>query len=362
VSGQRTAFASIAPGLEPALAAELQELGFDAKIEAGGASFVTDDAGLARVHLHSRCAGRITVHVGRTAATSLDDLARGIRGMPWRQFVVPGQPVDVSVTTERSRLRYGDTVGKKVQLAIHDALRGPRIVTGRTPWEKVSVLVRIVEDRAILSVDASGERMHRRGWRLATAKAPIRENLAAAILRMLGVEPDDTLVDPMCGSGTFAIEAAQAALGIPPGLKRSYAYEKWPSFDKASAARVKASPGPTRELPIVASDRNAGAIEATKENARRAGVLSAITLVQRDFRELEVDADPGWVVANPPWGERIDGDAAWDAIRAALPRWDGWRIALLAPNPRLVKRAGGRFEPKFTFPSGGTRVTAWVME
>ncbi len=367
MSANRIAFASIAPGLEPALAAELSALGFAGKPEAGGVSFTTDDAGLARVHALSRCAGRITVQIGRTTATTLDDLARGVKGMPWRQFLHPGQPVEVSVTAERSRLRYSETVSKKIQFAIQDALRGPRVVGAtRTPWESATILVRLFEDRATLSIDASGERMHRRGWRLATAKAPIRENLAAAVLRMLGVEEDDTVVDPMCGSGTFAIEAAQAALAIPPGLKRRHAFELWPGLDKPAVTRVQASLSPRRserrDLPIMASDRNAGAIEATTENAKRAGVQAAITIVQRDFRELEVDADPGWVIANPPWGERIESTAAWGAIREALPRWNGWRIALLCPNPQLVQRLGRRFEPRFTFPSGGTKVTVWVHE
>lgn len=360
----RRMFVQITPGLEPALLDELAELGLRGRAETGGVELRDDPAALYAIHLLSRVAARVTVRVGRFRATTLDQLGQLARKADWKRWVHPHQTVDVRVTAHNSRLRHRETVANKVQLAIRDALRGPRIAGGRPPREPALVVVRIEGDMVEMSVDASGDLLHRRGWRQATAKAPLRENLAAAVLRLAGWSPGEALVDPMCGSGTFPIEAATIAMGKPPGARRAFAFERWPSHDrKAWAAFQGQRTEPLdRSTPILAADRDPGAIEATRGNAKRAGVEGRITVMARSFWELEPPAASGLVIANPPYGRRV-GDAVSgfsELGRVLRERWTGWRVALLMPDPSLMSRVSLPLEEVARFANGGISVRVVV--
>ncbi len=207
-----------------------------------------------------------------------------------------------------------------------------------------------MRDRFVISADASGDLLHRRGYRLETAKAPLRETLAAAMLLGCGWDGTVPLVDPFCGSGTIPIEAALLARRIPPGLHRRFAFEAWPDFDAQPVGQRSA---PTRSRGscrvrrlIVGSDRDAGAIEASRANAARAGVAGNI-----EFRNVPLSAmDPlpgtGLLLTNPPYGARIGEEKALRNLYAQLgnvarTRLPGWRVALLGANPRL-EGTGGR--------------------
>jgi putative N6-adenine-specific DNA methylase len=289
-----------------------------------------------------------------------------VKTMPWKDVVVPNQPLDVKVTTRGSKLRFPSTVKRKVENAIQDSLRGPRLPSGRPPREPARVMCRIEADRAHLAMDASGELMHRRGWRLATAKAPLRENLAAAVILALEWSPEEAFVDPMCGAGTFPIEAAGMSMGHAPGAKRNFGFLDWPSIDKRvwikhadNVKAGKAQGGP----PIVASDRDIGAITATKDNARRAGVLGRLQIGQSDVLHLEPPAKSGLLVANPPYGSRIDGTSSYRILGQALKeRWSGWRVGLLLPERRLLGQLGLNLEAVCTFSNGGLKVILFTGE
>lgn len=363
------AFASIAPGLEEALADELRDLGIAGEVAPGGFELRADAAVLSAVHLWSRLAARVTVEVGRGQAKSLDQLAQRVRALPWKDFVVPGQAVEIHATTRGSQLRHKSTVEKKVALAIGDAMRGPRLPGPRPPREPISVLVRLEGSTAHLSVDASGDLLHRRGWRKATAKAPLRENLAAAVLRLADWAPGVPLVDPMCGAGTFPIEAAHIALNRAPGLERTFAFQRWPSFDAAAWTRLEGDARRRRPLdtaaPILAADRDAGAVRATRSNLDRAGAARRVDLRQRELAELEPPSRPGLVVINPPYGERIGGSpgrvyrAVGDVLRT---RWSGWRVAILLPGPKHLGALGLPLEVVASFKNGGIPVALAVGE
>lgn len=361
-----TLFAQVAPGLEAALADELQELGLRGRVETGGVELPADERALYTIHLHSRVAARVWLRVARFRATQLDHLAAGVRRAPWSIWAHPRQPLDVRVASSGSRLRHREAIEKKVRHAVADALRGPRIGSGRPPREALGVLVRIVDDQVEISVDASGELLHRRGWRQATAKAPLRENLAAAILRLADWAPGEALVDPMCGAGTFVIEAATIAMGRAPGASRAFAFQHWPSHDPASwKAFARHRPAVLdATAPILGADRDPGAVSAAVANARRAGVGQRVSLLQTDFRELEPPAPSGLLVANPPYGRRVTGAAPvmGELGRVLRHRWTGWRFVLLVPDRALLGRFGLPTRELARFRNGGIPVSLVMGE
>ena len=340
------AFALVQPGLEPVLHEEMSELGISSTITDGGVTFPTSIGALYRVHWWGRIATRVWVRVGRFPAVTLDALAASVRGLPWSRFLEPRQRLDVRVSAHASRLRHRDRVAKKVELAIADALRGPRRATGprvaRTPLAQV--LVRIVDDVAEISIDASGDALYRRGWRRDVGEAPLRENVAAAVLRMAGWDPSEPLVDPMCGSGTFPIEAATMALGLPSGKGRRFAFEAWPEHDASAWNRFRREPHGRAMTPTVrGSDWNDRVIRAARDNASRAGVASPVGLDVGAVATLtRPSGRPGLVVCNPPWGERLKGArSAWrDLGRTLVRSFGGWRVALLVPRDQCLRDAG----------------------
>ncbi|MCB9680229.1 MAG: hypothetical protein H6733_02055 [Alphaproteobacteria bacterium] len=355
------------PGLEDLLLDELVALGVDARPSEGGIAFAATPEALAQVHAWSWIAGEVRVRLGRARASSLDELATGVRALPWSRYVHPHQPVEVEISSHGSRLRRGPAVERKVALAIGDALRGPRIAGGRAPREPVRVHVRVVDDRATLSIDASGDRLHRRGWRTDAARAPLRENLAAAVLVAAGWKPGERLVDPMCGSGTFPIEAARRAAGLPPRTGWTHAFERWPGHDpkplkKALSRRPAAVP-----TPILGADRDARALTASTANARRAGVDKGMTLLQAALAELDPPASTGLLVANPPYGKRVapaaDIERTWSAYgRVIAERWLGWRVAVVAPDPRLLGRIHPEMRVVLRFVHGGIPVVVGRLD
>lgn len=364
----RSAFAGISPGLEPLLSAELTELGVPNTPVGGGVSFAADAALMHRVVLHSRLAARVTLVLSEGKAVSLDQLHARVRECDWSGVVHPHQPVEVRVSSRGNPMRRKEPVEKKVLIGVQDALRGPRLPGPRAPREPVHIVLRLDGERATLAVDVAGERMHKRGYRQETAKAPLRENLAAALLRAAGWRPGEALVDPLCGSGTFSIEAASWSAGRAPGLGRTFDFERWPAHDparwkKAVAEAERASVDPA--APIWASDRDPGAVEAARHNAARAGFERRIALRQAAFAEVEPPARTGLVVMNPPWGSRI-GEASslgriYRPLGASLrERWVGWRVGLLLPHPRHLGAFGLRLEEAAQFNNGGVPVWWYV--
>jgi putative N6-adenine-specific DNA methylase len=212
------------------------------------------------------------------------------------------------------------------------------------------------------SVDAAGAPLFRRGWRARVGAAPLRESLAAGLLAVGGWRGDRPLLDPMCGSGTIAIEAAAIASGRPPGAARTFAFESWPGHDPARTARVRARLATSaRATPIHASDRNQGALRLAQKNADAAGLADAIRFARADAAEAPTPPGAGLLVVNPPYGERIaDAEPAWRSLSRLLDRLPGWTAVVLAPAAGL-ERALGR-EPRQALPvrNGGLRCRALV--
>ena len=375
-------YAVTAPGLEALTALELRALG--AKVgpgDPGGLPFRADTALLYAANLHLRTASRVLVRVAEFRATAFRDLEKLARSVPWERFVVPGRRVQLRVTCRKSRLYHSDAVAERVLGAIGHRLGGP--VAGVSApareareerEEDVSsegddrqlFVVRLLHDRCTISADSSGANLHLRGYRQAVGRAPLRETLAAAMLLGSGWDPETPLVDPLCGSGTIAIEGALLARRIPPGLRRRFAFEQWPEHDRELwrelHAAAEAEVRPAAPAPILASDRDAGAVTAAAANAARAGVSTDVTIEQRALSDVELPAAAtGWLLANPPYGHRVGDTVQLRDLYARIGQVartlaPGWTVGLLTADGRLEGQVGLPFEEAFRTTNGGLRV------
>lgn len=340
---------------------ELRSQGVEGRAEPGGVRFEGPLA-LARLAGELWTASRLQVEVATGPARSLEELAQLVRRVEWRAFLPPGARVEVQASCSGSRLHFREAIERKVGFAVQDAVGRPR---ERDPVVQ-PLRLRLVDDQATVSVDAGGELLHRRGWRLQPGRAPIRETIAAALLVMSGWDADEPLLDPLCGSGTIPIEAARRAAGMSPGEGRSYAFEGWPALGERAGRGGRGAAGPAPStVPAVAihgSDRDPGAIAAALDNAARARVR--IHWSRLDVAEREAPAPTGLVLTNPPWGERVGDEArALDQLgRALRGPLSGWRALFLVPDAALAARVDRRARCLTTFQSGGLRIGAFVVE
>jgi putative N6-adenine-specific DNA methylase len=368
-------FAVAAPGLEPLVAAELRALSglrvgviVPGDSEPGGVGFGADRSGLYAANLHLRIASRVLVRIATFHASAFHELERHAGRLPWPQFLAAGQPVEFRVTSRKSRLYHQDAIAQRLSAAVSGAVPGAIVDIGlrqaTTPAPQEFV-VRLFRDECTVSVDASGDLLHRRGYRQAMAKAPLRETLAAAMLVGSGWDGTAPLVDPMCGSGTIPIEAALLARGIPPGLGREFAFMRWPGFDAELWERLvgRARDGVLSRapVPILGSDRDAGAVSASAANAARAGVESDIEWRCAAISAIAPPPGPGWIVTNPPYGVRLGERRQLRDLYAQLGNvarrcCQGWEVAFLGAHRELERQTGLVLAPRFATENGGIRV------
>ncbi len=339
------------------MAGELAALGAAGTIVAGGVELEGDLATVARLNLRLQTASRVLVRLGELHARDFARLRRGAAELPW-ETVLPGDAEpDFAITTHRCRLFHTGAIAERLRGAIEDRL-GPRGTGGGAP---ARFIVRGQDDRFLVSADSSGELLHRRGYRLDAAPAPLRETLAAGVLRLAGYTPETPLVDPTCGSGTFVIEAGLLATGRPPGAGRDFAFQAWPGCTPDLLEAILAEV-PTRSAPapLLGADLDAGAVENARRNAARAGI--AATFVHGDAARLELPEGPaGLIVSNPPYGRRLRAaEAVYRALAALLGRRPGWRLAVLTPDARLA-RLCGRPERVIPLQNGGLRVGLFLF-
>ena len=360
---QLACFAIVAPGLEALALAEARALGLPAELEPGGGG-IGWQGDLRSVLLANgglRIASRVVVRLARFEARSFAELERHGRQIPWSRIVAPGGAARFRVTCKKSKLYHSDAVAQRLADALTRAVPGARVEgasrsdeedAADVPDENAQLfVVRLLRDECTVSADASGALLHRRGYRQATAKAPLRETIAAALIAASGWDGIAPLVDPLCGSGTIPIEAALRALGIPPGKNRPFAAERWPGVSRTVGEKVRAelaeAAARTRSATVPAimgSDRDEGAVAAARANAERAGVAAETVFAVRALSDAAIPAgERGWIVTNPPYGVRV-GDAGrvrdlWAQLGHVLrARAAGWRVALLSPEPALERQ------------------------
>jgi putative N6-adenine-specific DNA methylase len=370
-------FAICLPGLDPFMLQELERLGLSSYLseETGGIDFEGSLFDVYRCNLHLRTASRVLIRLGSFYAAGFPELRRKAGKLPWEDYLNIEQPIALRVACHTSRLYHQQAVAERMIGAISDRLKQPvRVAKYNEETEPdVSthrlnppqlIFVRLLQDRCTISIDSSGDLLHRRGYRLAVAKAPLRETLAAGIIVGSGWDGVSPLLDPFCGSGTIAIEAAQMAHQIPPGVKRHFAFMDWPTFDRISWDALLSealSSHPATFPRIIASDRDQGAIRAAHANAERAGVGDCIEFTRRAISAIEPPPGPGWVVTNPPYGVRIMANRDLrnlyaqfgKVLRAKCP---GWQVTLLCSTIQLLRHTGLELDKGIPLMNGGIRV------
>ena len=351
------------PGLERLGQAELAALGIKGRALAGGVEFRGDLKTLYLVNLASRLANRLLVRVADFRARSLKEYEDRISRYPWELYIPEGDGVKIRVTSLRSALYHEGAVAERT-------LRGicRRLKRSVSPGSGQTVVVRIERSHCLVSLDSSGGLLCQRGWRLAKGPAPLRENLAAALILLSGWQTQTPLVDPFCGAGTIAIEAALMALGRPPGERRSFAFERWKNFSPQLWQKVKELFRPQGLAPktkIIAGDHDPKALAAARDNASRAKVADRITFVQTDFSRIHLPGRPGAIVTNPPYGRLVHPAENLKSLYHRFGSWlkrkaPGWSVTLLSPWQELGGIMGISLEPTANFPHGGQRV--WVLK
>lgn len=372
-------FAAVAPGLEALALAEAERAGLEATASEGGLSWTGDARRALLANATLTIPSRIIVRLASFEARSFAELERHARTIPWGRVVAPGGAVRFRVTCKKSRLYHSDAVAQRLADALQRVVPGTRAEGATANDEEIGdgeesalIVVRLMRDQCTVSADSSGALLHRRGYRQATAKAPLRETLAAALIAASEWDGASPLVDPLCGSGTIPIEAALRARGIAPGLARSFAMERWPSVSPTLGARVRAELEKGRRATppgtIIGSDRDAGAITAASANAERAGVGGDVALSVRSISAADFPEHArGYVVTNPPYGVRVGETSGvrdlWAQLgRVLRERAPGWRLALLSPEPALERQLGIPLRAAAATSNGGIPVRIMVGE
>ena len=362
-------FAVVAPGFESISFKELKSLGFNPiREEAGGITIRGNLETIYRINLFSRTINRLLVRLGKFHASAFSELRKKAGRLSWEDFLNPGQTVSIRAKCYRSKLYHSKAVVERVSGAICDRLG--EINQSQIPLDSNGsntnqlIIVDISNDECLISVDTSGEALHRRGYRLQTAKAPLRENLAAAIIMSSGWDLKKPLLDPLCGSGTIPIEAALMSRNIPPGLNRQFGFMKWRKFNRSAWNQIVESI-PTENInrrPIIqGSDRDKGAIDISIHNSIRAGVEDYIEFKNCSMSAISPPKESGYLISNPPYGKRVSSNKDIRNLYAQLGNvvklhCKKWQIGILSSNPLLFSQLGFEIKKTIHFSNGGINV------
>ena len=360
-------FLMAAPGLEPFVAEEAREAGFpDPRTVPGGVVTQGGWPDVWRANLTLRGPGRVMARIGAFRAFHLAQLDKRARKFPWGDVLLPDVPVRVEVATNRkSKIYHAGAAQQRIETALAEELGVPI-----DPEAEVTVRARIDDNLVTLSVDTSGAGLHKRGHKEAVGKAPLRETMAAMFLRACGYDGREPVLDPMCGSGTFVIEAAEIAAGLLPGRSRSFAFERLATFDATAWQAMRdVAPGPAPACRFHGSDRDAGAFTAARANAERAGVADLVSFGKCAVGDIAPpDGPPGLVIVNPPYGQRIGQKKALYGLHGALgaalkARFAGWRVGIVTTEASLAQATGlPLLPPGPPVAHGGLRVRLWRTE
>ena len=301
-------------GVEKMLAREIKDLGFEIiKTEDGRVTYKTDEYGIARANMWLRCAERVHLKIAEFEAKSFDELFEGTKRINWAKYIPYGAQFPIAKASSiKSKLHSTPHIQSIVKKAIVESLKKSYLEDGllKEDKEKYPIYVFIHKDKVVLSIDTTGDALHKRGYREKANKAPIRETLAAAIMYLTPWRPGRTLVDPMCGSGTLLIEAAMMGINMAPGLNREFISEKWRMMDKKIwwDVRKEAYDKIDESTPFkkYVYDIDEEAINIARENAELAGVEDYIEFNVANAVDFKSEEEYGFIITNPPYGERLE--------------------------------------------------------
>ncbi|MGG7567053.1 THUMP domain-containing class I SAM-dependent RNA methyltransferase [Rhodovulum sp. DZ06] len=369
-------FLAVPPGLETLLAEEAAAAGFaPATPVPGGVEVQGSWEDAWRANLVLRGPSRVLVRLGGFRAMHLAQLDKRARKFPWGDVLRPGAPLRIEAVCRKSRIYHDRAAAQRVAAAISETLGAPIATPGAegegAEGDALRLQVRIEDDWCSFSIDTSGALLHKRGFKHAVGKAPMRENMAALFLRRCGFDGSAPVLDPMCGSGGFVIEAAEMAAGLVPGRARGFAFERLASFDRdaweALRARHAATPADPWEGPLFyGSDRDAGAVRGALQNAERAGVAPLCRFREKPAGSIKPpEGAPGLVIVNPPYGARIGEVRKLRPLYGTLgktlaERFKGWRVGIVTSEAQLARATGLPFgEPDAPVAHGGLKVRLW---
>ena len=350
-------WATTAPGLEPFLAHELSQLP-DLTVHperiTGGVEFSGRITACYHANLMSALAHRVVMRLFRFKASSFDRLCAKVGALPWELYLSLYQPFEVHVTTAKSRLYHSGAVKARFEREIHKRLAqlGNIGLYENATQPPLRIYARLVQDQCEVSLDSSGPLLYKRGIKPQGGKAPLRETIAAALLHRIMFQPGDCLLDPMCGTGTFALEAARMAHQSPPGWRRTFAFQIWPAFKPAVWNHIRRQAEERFIVPpktvVYASDIDADAVTALSKQVGKIGWEAAVTVHQRDFFDVTPPVptvSAGVLLLNPPYGRRLKvaGQTAdWyrQIGRKLKSDFPGWRVGMILPSQKILRVIG----------------------
>jgi putative N6-adenine-specific DNA methylase len=337
-----TLIATSAMGLESIVAAEVRQLGYECQVENGKVIFQGDENAIARANLWLRTADRVKVLVGEFKAYSFDELFEQTKKLPWENYLPEDAEFPVQGKSVKSKLYSVSDCQSIVKKAIVERLR---MHYNRTSWLEESgslfkIEVALHKDVATITLDTSGQGLHKRGYRVGQGEAPLKETLAAALIQLTTWNADRPFVDPFCGSGTITIEAALIGQNIAPGFNRDFLAEEWPwiSADVWNKARMEAEDLAKYDQPldILGTDIDHRMIEISKENALEAGLGDLVKYKQMQVRDFHSDKQYGVIVGNPPYGERLgerkEVERMYEEMGRAFKQLDTWSVYMMTSH------------------------------
>ena len=339
-------------GLEAVLKREIYDLGYEiTKVEDGRVTFEGDEEAICRANIFLRTAERVMIQVGRFKATTFEELFQGIKNLPWEEYIPEDGKFWVKKASSiNSKLFSPSDIQSIAKKAMVERMKQKY----HKEWFKEDgaaypVRIFLLKDEVTVALDTSGDSLHKRGYRTMTSKAPLTETLAASLIMLTPWRKDRILVDPFCGSGTFPIEAAMIAANVAPGMNRDFTAEEWTNLidRKLWYECVKEAEDmidTTVKVDIQGYDIDGDVIKAARENAKRAGVEHMIHFQQRAVADLSHPKKYGFIITNPPYGERLEDKAVLPAlytqIGQAYQRLDSWSMFLITSYTDTEKYIG----------------------
>lgn len=361
--------ATVAAGLESVVGKEMRALGFDCQVDNGKVYFEGDIKAIAKTNLWLRSADRIKIIVGQFPARTFEELFQGVYALDWENYLPLGAKFPISkARCVRSKLHNEPSVQaiskKAVVKKLQKHYHRPEGVPLQEIGSEFNIEVSILKDQATIMIDTTGSSLFKRGYRSQKGGAPIKENMAAAILELSNWYPDKPLVDPTCGSGTFCIEAALIGMNIAPGFNRSFAFEEWSWVDKDDINSVRDEAESLAnydiKLDISGFDIDGRMVEIAKKNAEEAGLADVITFKQIRLQDFRTDKVNGVIVSNPPYGERLLDDKAVDILYNEMGQTfkplKTWSQFILTSDEAFEKKFGRQADKKRKLYNGTMKV------